>query len=267
MGRKHLKGGSMVIDIHCHILAKMDDGPDWLEESIHMLYAAVEEGIDTIVATPHHLKGNFDNSSKVIVKSVNVLNDLILAEGLPITILPGQETRINGEMVNQLKAGEILLINKTSPYVFIELPSKDVPNYTNQLLFDIQIQTGIQPVIVHPERNEIFIEKPNLLYTLVKGGALTQITAGSVVGHFGRKIQRFSRKLIEHNLAHFVASGAKNAVDFQLKEAYEWIDKKFGEAKTQYFQKNAKDVINGDSVLPDEPRRFRTKTTLSHFIN
>jgi protein-tyrosine phosphatase len=267
MGRMNLKGGSRVIDMHCHILANMDDGPDWLEESIHMLHAAAAEGIDTIVATPHHLKGDFNNSSKTILKATNALNDLVLAEGLPITILPGQETRINGEMVMQLKSGEILLINQTSPYVFVELPSKDVPNYTSQLLFDIQVKTGIQPIIVHPERNEIFLEKPNLLYSLVKGGALTQITAGSIVGQFGRKIQRFSRKLIEHNLVHFVASGAKNAVDFHMQEAYEWIDKKFGKEKRGYFQKNAKQVIKGESVLPDEPRRFRTKTPLSQLLN
>jgi protein-tyrosine phosphatase len=42
-----------VIDIHCHILPEIDDGPSNITESIEMAKIAALDGITKIVATPH----------------------------------------------------------------------------------------------------------------------------------------------------------------------------------------------------------------------
>lgn len=47
-----------MIDIHCHILPQLDDGPKSLEQSLEMCQQAVENGYTDIIATPHHLKNH-----------------------------------------------------------------------------------------------------------------------------------------------------------------------------------------------------------------
>ena len=69
---------------------------------------------------------------------------------------------------------------------------------------------GIIPIIAHPERNRAIAEKPARLERLVRHGALAQITAGSLAGHFGKNVQKLSLQLIEANLVHTYGSDVHN---------------------------------------------------------
>src|SRR5699024_7382 len=177
----------MVIDIHSHILPGVDDGAKTEDDSIAMALAAVEQGIHTIIATPHHMNGVFNNNKSSILTSVNILQDLFTQEGIPLTVLPGQEIRLNGNMIDDVQNGELLSLNH-SKYIFVELPTTNVPRYTDQMMYNLQM-AGYKPVIVHPERNEELLEHPTILYELVQKGTLTQVTAGSIIGDFGKKVQ------------------------------------------------------------------------------
>lgn len=255
-----------MIDIHCHILAGIDDGPKTIEDSLKMAKQAVEEGITTIIATPHHLNGHYENGRIKIFSEVDQLNDVLKAANIPLTILPGQETRIHGEMVDNIMNGEILTLNNSNQYVFVELPSNHVPRYTEQLLYDIQL-TGIKPIIVHPERNSEFIERPELLYKLVERGTLTQVTAASVVGLFGKKIRKFSHDLISSNLTHFLASDAHNVTSrsFHLRQGYEMVEKEFGRNTRFMLQENAELLASGKHVIVGPPEPVVRKKFLGIF--
>jgi protein-tyrosine phosphatase len=254
-----------MIDLHCHILPNVDDGPKELAESVEMARQAVEQGIKTIIATPHHRNEKYENHGQTIFGQVEEFNRVLKSEKLDLTVLPGQETRIFGEMVDGLESGEILPLNQ-GKYVFVELPSGHVPRYTGQLLFDIQLK-GFIPVIVHPERNQEIIENPEVLYQLVKKGALTQVTASSVSGHFGKTIKKFSLQLIEANLTHFVASDAHNTSSrgFKMVEAYDVIEKSFGIEAVYMFRENAELVVQGKSVYKEVPERVKRKKILGLF--
>jgi protein-tyrosine phosphatase len=254
-----------MIDLHCHILPNVDDGPKDLAESVEMAKQAVQQGIKTIIATPHHRNEKYENHGQTIFRQVEEFNRVLKSENLDLTVLPGQETRIFGEMVEGLEAGEILPLNQ-GKYVFVELPSGHVPRYTGQLLFDIQLK-GFVPVLVHPERNQEIIENPEVLYQLVKKGALTQVTASSVSGHFGKTIKKFSLQLIEANLTHFVASDAHNTSSrgFKMVEAYDVIAKNFGAEAVYMFRENAELVVQGKSVYKEVPERVKKKKILGLF--
>ncbi|MFD1037243.1 tyrosine-protein phosphatase [Virgibacillus byunsanensis] len=150
----------------------MDDGSQTLTESLAIERTAAEKGIHKIIATPHHNNGVYIDKGSNILGLVGYLNVKLQEEGIPIEILPGQETRIYGGFLEGLTDGSVLPLNIDSGYVFIELPTSHVPQYAIQLLFDIQIQ-GYKPIIVHPERNQEIMENPNKLYLMVKNGALT----------------------------------------------------------------------------------------------
>jgi protein-tyrosine phosphatase len=255
-----------LIDIHCHLLPGVDDGAKDLKESIEMAKAAVTEGITHIVATPHHNNGNYSNSKEQIIAKIRELQDVLQKENIPLTILPGQEPRINGDTLQDYENGTLLTLNDAGKYVLIELPSNHVPRYTQQILFDLQMKE-ITPIIVHPERNQEIIENPDLLYQLVKKGACTQITASSVTGHFGKKIKKFAFEVIEANLTHFISSDAHNVTTrpFRMMEAYEMIEKEFGVSTVYYFRENAELAVKGQTIYREIPQRIKKKKFLGLF--
>lgn len=248
-----------MIDLHCHILPGIDDGARDLSESIEMAKMAVEQGIHTIVATPHHLNNRYENSKQTIIDRVRELNKALLEEKIDLKVLPGQETRIYGEMVEGYELGEILPIDNTQ-YVLVEFSSSHVPRYTEKLFYDLQMK-GLVPVIVHPERNQEIIERPEILYSLVKKGALSQVTAASICGDFGKKIKSFSMQLIDANLTHFIASDAHNTSNrtFKMREAFDIIQAKFGNDMVYLFQENAELVIEGSQIYKEVPERIKRK--------
>ncbi|MFS0774801.1 CpsB/CapC family capsule biosynthesis tyrosine phosphatase [Neobacillus sp. 3P2-tot-E-2] len=254
-----------MIDIHCHILPGVDDGAQSLSDSLHMARIAVEQGIHKIVATPHHLTSSYENPKQSIITRVQELNEALRKERIELEVLPGQEVRIHGEMVDGYASGDILPVNHT-PYVLVEFPSNHVPRYTEKLFYDLQVN-GLIPVIVHPERNREIIERPELLYQLVKKGALTQITAGSVCGDFGKKIKNFSLQIIESNLTHFIATDAHNSTNrtFKMREALAIIERRYGNELLYYFEENAALLIEGLSVYKEDPERVKRKKIFNLF--
>ncbi|MFS0821466.1 tyrosine-protein phosphatase [Bacillus sp. 1P02SD] len=255
-----------MIDIHCHILPCLDDGAKDLDETIKMAKSAVQEGITQIIATPHYKKKEYENTKEKILQAVEMVNRELSQAKIPLTILPGQEPRIDGELLQDYQKGEILSLNNGGKYLFIEFPSGHVPRYSEQLLFDLQLN-GLTPVIVHPERNSEIIENPDILYKLVKNGACTQITTSSVTGHFGKKIKKFTLQLVKHNLTHFLASDAHNLSNrpFRMKEALDVLVKEYGVAVDYYFRENAELLIENKTVIKDTPERIKAKKIFGLF--
>lgn len=254
-----------MIDIHCHILHGLDDGAQNLIDSLEMAKAAVNNGIHKVVATPHHKTSRYNNPKSTIVEKVNELNELLQKNNVPLKVLLGQEVRVFGDFVEDYEADTIVTVNLQN-YVLIEFPSNHVPSYTERLFYDIQLQ-GLTPIIVHPERNSQIIEQPDKLFNLIEKGALSQITASSIIGGFGKKLQKFSFQLIEANLTHFIASDAHNTTSrpFNLAEAYSTIEKEFGIDYVDLFLENAEDITAGKMIYRDDPERIKRKKLLGIF--
>ncbi|TLS35174.1 tyrosine-protein phosphatase [Pseudalkalibacillus caeni] len=249
-----------MIDIHCHILSGVDDGARNEINSIEMARKAVEEGITKIVATPHHKNGHHHNERSRILEAIEKLNQQLKVENIPLTILPGQEIRINGEMEEEYESHQLLTFNDQHNHMLVEFPSSNVPSYSKKLFFDLQLR-GITPVIAHPERNKELMENPDRLYDLVKNGALTQLTASSLTGDFGKKIKKFSIQLIEHGLTHFLASDAHNCTNrsFHLQEAYNIVENQLSSEVKFQFQENAERLVHGETIFKEIPDRIKKK--------
>jgi protein-tyrosine phosphatase len=254
-----------MVDLHCHILPGIDDGAQNLSESMMMAKQAVEEGITTIVATPHYHKTVYENTKPTILTKTNELNEALKNQGINLRILPGQEPRIDGDLLVDLEESKAITL-AGSTYLFIEFPSAHVPRYTEKLLFDLQ-QLGYTPIIVHPERNQEIIEHPEMLYHFVNNGALTQVTAASICGDFGKKIKGFSLQLVEYNLTHFIASDAHNTTSrrFRLQEAFNQVLLKFGTDYEYMFKENAELLIDGKNVYKEIPERIKKKKLFKLF--
>ncbi|MDN6627102.1 MAG: tyrosine protein phosphatase, partial [Pisciglobus halotolerans] len=187
----------------------------------------------------------YENSKATVIPAVALLQAELDKQQIDLTLFEGQEVRITGNLLQEIKDDRILFTDLSNTYLLIELPTMDVPAYTEELFFELRTQNKV-PVIVHPERNAKFREDPNRLLPYLEMGCLGQLTAPSLVGSFGKSIQKTAKEMVEHNLVQMVASDAHgiNKRAFRLKEAYELLDSK----KAQLMEQVAKDLVNGDHV-------------------
>lgn len=238
-----------MIDLHCHILPGVDDGAKTVEDSIAMAKKAVSQGITHVMCTPHHNNGMYTNPANQVIEKVAELQKVFDQQGLPLTLLEGQEVRITGSLLEDIEKNEVLFTDLNNTYILIEFPTGDVPAYAEQLFFTL-MSKGHVPVIVHPERNAVFRKDPNQLLPFLEMGVLTQLTAPSIVGIFGKEIQRTAKQMLEHNMLYMVASDAHNMKQrtFVLKEAYDAIYKIGGKEMVRGMKQMTKDLVNGDSV-------------------
>lgn len=247
-----------MIDLSCHLLPDADNGPKSLYKSLEIAETAVKEGITTIMATPHHLSNVYINPKEVILAKVDFLQAALLENNIPLSILPGQLPFLTKDLLTHLEKDELLSLNNRNVYLLLEFPPDHIPPYAEQVLFDLQMK-GLTPIIASPERNKEIIEKPELLYRFIKGGALAQISSASIAGKVNKTVQKTSFDLIEANLAHFVASNLYKNEAFNLKRAYSIMRKKFGKDIEYLFKENAEYLVEGKSILREPPQRVSKK--------
>lgn len=243
-----------MIDIHNHLLVGADDGPATEKDALNLLRQAQENEITDIIVTPHHHSGDFINHKSKILTEMEDLKSIITENEIDINVYPGQEIRINGDLIDELESGLNLSLNHSS-YVLVEFPFTEVPNYAEKLFFDLQMK-GYTPVIAHPERCRPLKDNPEKLYNFIEKGALAQVTATAVAGKLGEGLQKNSLKMIENHLIHFVGSDAHNAENrpFMLKEAYEVIEEQLGQEYVDYFKKNAEAILHNKAVKVKAPK-------------
>lgn len=242
----------VLVDIHCHILPGVDDGAkDW-QTSIKLAREAVADGVTHAVCTPHMLNGKYINYKKDVIRLTENFQDMLDDAKIPLTVFPGQEVRISGDLPKALDDDDILFLDEDGQYMLLEFPSDDVPAYTRDMVFEL-MQRGITPIVVHPERNKKILEEPTILQELIEQGCLVQITASSYMGTFGKKIEEMSRKFIEAGQCACFASDAHDLPkrQYEYSEALEKLSNEFGSERAQEFRYNAQAIVNGDDVQLD----------------
>jgi protein-tyrosine phosphatase len=244
-----------MIDIHAHVLPGLDDGPANMGEALALVRAAVDNGIDTIIATPHMLDGIYNATRDGIFAALAELNDVIDEHGLVVTILAGGDVHAETEVPDLLRRGDLVTVADRGKHLMLELPPDVVPRELDQLLFSMQLQ-GVRPIISHPERNRVIQEDPNQLLSLVQAGGLTQITAASVVGDFGRRVQTCAETLLDRRMAHFVATDMHDLRGRKpkLAEAAARMTELVGEDETnEILRERPEALIHGKYVNTPEP--------------
>ena len=171
-----------------------------------MARVAAEQGTKIILATPHRKDVTEDSSVQHISDLVDDMNKEIVGQGIDVRVALGMENHLDLQLVDDFADGKALPMNGTR-YILVELPFFGRPNYLEDVLFRLQLQ-GLTPVLAHPERIEAFQRDPELLVRFVESGMLSQITAGSMVGYFGRDVRRFTNVMLGHGLVHVIASDA-----------------------------------------------------------
>jgi len=192
------------VDIHCHLLPGIDDGAKNWDDTLAMARMAVEDGTSAIICTPHQLGNFIHNEGDTIRSLVNEVRERLIAEEIPLSVLPGADIRIEPGMVDRIHRGEVLSLGDYRRHVLLELPHElYIP--LEPILGELtkRKMTGI---LSHPERNDGILRKPEIIEPLVEAGCLMQITAGSLCGTMGPACQTFSEQMLAEGFVHFIAS-------------------------------------------------------------
>lgn len=197
------------VDIHCHMIPGVDDGARDSADALAMALLAADEGITTVVVTPHQLGAYQDNSGDAIRVRAVELQELLNVNGVPLRVLPGADVRIDDGMVEKLASGEVLTIADQRRHVLLELPH-DLYMPLEPVL-DALERRGMAGVLTHPERNKGILAQPTLVESLVEQGCLMQLTAGSLTGSFGAASRALAEQMCRRGLVHFIATDAHGA--------------------------------------------------------
>jgi protein-tyrosine phosphatase len=231
-----------MIDIHCHILPGIDDGPADIKESLDMLRIAKEDGISHIFATPHIINGFYENNTRSIRSSVEKLNEL--SDG-KVKILWGADIRITPDIIDKIMNGEFPTLNG-SGYVLIELPHFTLPPNIENLIFNLR-RNHIIPIITHPERNFFLRSSLEVLLRLREAGVSYQLTAMSLYGGFGKETRRASLEMVKMGIADYIATDAHDSRHRPplLSPALREIERLFGKkVMRKLFFDNVEDIVS-----------------------
>ncbi len=207
-GKKRLPDvKNRIVDIHCHILPGVDDGAKSFEQSKAMLDIAYEQGIRTIIATPHHMPEGRNASPQTIEEQVTRLQNYADECHYDMDIYVGNEIYYHEEAADLLDEEEICTLAATS-YVLVEFAPMDDARYIRNSLNHLQ-NMGYQPIIAHVERYMSLVKPPfEHIKQLREMGVLIQVNAGSITGFFGKHSKETAEKLLKAKLVDFIGTDA-----------------------------------------------------------
>lgn len=241
-----------MIDIHSHVLPKIDDGPQSWEETMAMLHQAQEDGISEIAITHHILSNLGYQIENDIVLKFNELKDRIKRENLKLTVHLGAEIYAQADMELHHR---ISTYNNNRKYFLVEFPMQGIPKFAMERFFEI-IMDGMTPIIAHPERNGGVIRNPTRALEFVQRGALLQMNAGSLLGRHGSPVRDTAMILLNSNLIHFCGSDAHNTSSrpMQLRDALFAVAEGWGEERARaLFKTNAQKMLAGEPIAAPDP--------------
>lgn len=219
-----------MVDIHCHILPGLDDGPESFETSEAMAQMAIADGITHIIATPHS-SAEYPFIPNLVKQRRDQLQEMFDGR---LTLATGCDFHLSFENLQEIRfAPERFTLNQKN-YLLVEFAEFSIPASLDQALHELQL-AGLIPIITHPERNPLIRSQPERLLRWLRQGCYAQITAQSLSGRFGRSAQAISEEWLDAGAVHFVASDAHNASSrpLRLKEAFDELAKSRGEEVAQ----------------------------------
>jgi len=242
-----------VIDLHCHILHDLDDGPETVAESMQMVQAFEQSGYHIVVATPHMVPGTtWMPSTNRIKAQVADLNRAIKDEGMKLRIVSGMEIALDPQILELLDEDRLLPLGSSS-CLLIEPSFQQLPLGWEQIIFSIMAK-GYSILLAHVERCDQLATNPKLVDKLLRAGVYLQVDWGSFLGQYGRTVGRTAQFLAQKGHIHCLASdshhhGVHNLARVQTAGAK--LAKMIGQENLHRITvENPRSVLRGEILRP-----------------
>jgi protein-tyrosine phosphatase len=236
-----------VIDLHTHLLPGIDDGSKSVEQSLEMARIAVADGITVLACTPHIYPGMYMNDAAGIYAARDTLQHHLNEAGIALRLVVGADAHLVPELLSGLQSGRVPTLNRSRYFLLEPSHHVAVPNFDNSV-FQIMV-AGYLPVITHPERLTWIEDHYPMFVDLAKRGVWLQLTAGAVLGKFGKRAKYWSERLLSEGWVHIIASDAHNTGrrSPQMAEALAQVIKRVGEREAMQMVLDRPQAILDDS--------------------
>lgn len=200
------------VDLHCHLIPGVDDGPSTLDQALQMIAMAASSGTRVMVATPHRNSpiARIDDAEEIFTR-FKALERGVKGEGIPVALFLGAEVYCRENLLERVLDDQERLTLAGSDYFLLEFPSDILIPGSDELIRRV-VRQGLIPIIVHPERNEQVQGDPSQLIVFQELGALFQVTAASIEGRLGSNALECAQYMLRRNMVHIISSDCHDTV-------------------------------------------------------
>lgn len=248
-----------MIDVHSHVIPKIDDGSESFEESYTMFLEAEKAGFTDIISTSHYIENYFEADSITRHAWIEAMNKVLTENKINLKLHCGNEIYITQNLIKLIKQKKASTL-ADSKYVLFELPMNNNVKYLNEMIFEIK-SLGMIPVIAHPERYAYVQKNPNLLIGLIEQGALLQSNYASIIGYYGNHAKNTVKKLLKNNMIHFLGSDChkKNDIYSKISEIMIELEKVLNKEKIEELTTiNPSKILKNEEIKVINPTKIKT---------
>ena len=213
-----------MIDWHSHVLPGIDDGSQNIEESLALLKMLSEQGVDTVVATPHFIADN-EAAAHFLERRQRAFDELHghlqpefprIIQGAEVKYYPGI-SRMEG--LDRLTIGE-------SGLLLLEMPMMKWTEYTVREVIELSHSMHLKVVLAHIDRYWT-LQSKDVWSRFYENEILMQVNADFFLGFLTKGK---AMNLLRNGAIHFLGSDCHNLTSRQprIGQAFSYIEKKFG---------------------------------------
>ncbi len=204
-------------DVHCHILPGVDHGSASVSDSLEMLRAELDMGVNRVILTSHTTAETFENTPETLSAAFTLLKQAVADAGLDIELHLSSEYRIDEYWNKLYAAGRVLPM--PGNYILLENSFTQELIEIDQLLFDLQCK-GFHPILAHPERYHYYYDRRERYGRLHANGVSFQLNILSLAGYFGSGAREIALWLIKNNLVDMLGSDMHNLQHAEIIKDY-----------------------------------------------
>ena len=221
-----------MIDLHCHFLPGIDDGPETMDQALDLARAAVADGITHSVLTSHVHPERYPNQRRNLELATRQFAGELKAAQIPLNVRMGGEARLCPELIDLLAENQIPFLGEVGGYriLLLEFPHQMIPVGSMRFISSL-FKLKIRPLIAHPERNKAIMTNIDKVREFTEAGCWLQLTAGSLAGRFGPQAEEIAFALIDQGWNCLTATDAHNLNNRppRLSEARNALSARYGE--------------------------------------
>jgi len=249
-----------LVDIHCHLLAGLDDGPRTDDDALAMCRMAYEEGTRLISATAHQSETWPEVTPERIRRATRRLQLQLAEAQIELSVFPCGEVMVHPELEESCAVGRLLTIADAGRYLLVEMPHHLYVNLGGMV--ESLCATGVRPILAHPERCPDLLHGSGEIEGLIEAGCLVQVSTHSITEPGSRRDERALRSWFERDIPHVLGSDGHSPRRRppRIRAAYERVTRWAGsDVADRVARANGAAILRGLPLCVPEPKAARRR--------